>query len=303
MVNKKQMFSYLTSRFNTRRSSGGWYRINNPFDSKSKGYTMGIHPQYNVVQCFRTGYKNSMYGFILEISGEPNIGFLENHSEVEFTHIEESSINVDVNLPEGFQLLPSTDTLGDLAMEYIIGRGISEELVIDKSIGFCNHGKYLGYLIVPFINRNQLEYFSARSFLLHQPKHTFEKKEDMGVGKSEVIYNEDALHMYEQVGLGEGIFDALTYGKYGICGSGWSLSKKQLSKIINSSCKVINIAADKGFYKKALHTASKMFEHKEVRVASMEHIEGLDSEVDVNSVGLDGLEFKKVTWSILAENL
>ena len=63
-------------------------------------------------------------------------------------------------LPEGFKnIYMGTSLLARSARNYLKKRGFDVNKLARKGWGYCNSGKYLGYVIIPFTEHGQLTYF------------------------------------------------------------------------------------------------------------------------------------------------
>jgi len=126
---------------------------------------------------------------------------------------------------------------------------------------------------VPFINKGKFTYFLGRDFLNRDKKYKYKNpsKNDFGVGRSEILFNEDALMKYDKVYLSEGVFCAKTIGEQGIATLGWSMSPIQKNKIIKSHSKELIVAADVGFYKKAVQAMIPFLPFKNIKVVNFEN--------------------------------
>jgi hypothetical protein len=115
------------------------------------------------------------------------------------------------------------------------------------------------------------------------PRYKNPEHEQFGIGKSEVFFNEEALYLFDKVYLTEGWTDSATIGSSGVSIQGNSISDLQLSKLLVSNVKEIVIVLDVGFYKQALHIASKLMDHKKIKVLKMDLLKEFGK--DVNEVG------------------
>lgn len=293
-MNLEKLYNYFKSNFDLNESTNGWYRLNNPFDNKG-GFSMGVNFSVNRIICHRTGYKSSIIDF-LRILHNKNYreiyDIVDKYTEVNFNvTIPIIHKTTTVSLPESFYLFDEDALLSSRASLYLKSRNIDLGLLRERSIGFCNSGSWFGRIIIPFMNPN-LQYYVGRDFIGQKPKYKNPKTEDVGIGKSSLFYNEQALD-YSKVFLVEGIFDALTCGEFGIASLGWNLSQTQRFKLLSSNA-IIHIIPDKGFYDKALITAKSLISEKEVFITNLDGIRGND----INDLGsLKGLHFDKVTWT------
>lgn len=299
-MNSKKLFNFFQSHFDLRQSSNGWYRLDNPFNAK-KDKSMGVNFTYNRVICHRTHFKSSILDFLriyTQKDSKDIYQLIEKYTEADFKmSVQLRTDYTQIKLPEGFYLLNEEVALQDRAIQYLESRNYDIQYCMDNSIGFCNKGDFFGRIIIPYMNPI-LQYYVGRDFIGTKPKYKFPKKEDVGIGKSEIFYNEQALRT-GKVYLVEGPFDSLRCGPHGLASSGWDLSKYQLSKLIKSGCEVFMIP-DSGFYKKALITASKLIPNLSVNIVNLD---SYPDGTDVDDIGLDNLIFEKVTWQKVTECL
>jgi len=299
-LDSEKIYNYFHSNFELSNSSNGWYRMNNPMSRRSiekDDKCMGINFTYQRVKCHRTGYKSSIVDFLRILTNKTYREIkksLESYEKLEFKiskiHIHDNTLAV--NLPDNFYLLNERVPLQERALSYLVeDRKLDYDLLISRSIGFCNKGKFFGRIIIPFMNPT-LQYYTGRSFIGSEPKYDNPRKEDVGIGKSEIFYNEEQLKQNEAI-LVEGAIDALTCGELGIASSGWSLSDTQISKIIKSPLKDLYVIPDKGFFNKAVTTGRLFLDHKNVYITNLDKADGND----VNQIGINDIKFKKLGWT------
>ena len=327
MINKNKIHSYFRNNFKLTQSTRGWYRFKNPFDLRHEDESAAINFNTGVVKDHRTGYITNVINFIMKY--EDNISYLEakelvnsyNESELDLTFIKEVKRAENVVLPEGFSsILEGNGALGNKARNYLKDRKFDLEKLDFKGFGYINdrESKFYGYIIIPFKSDGILKYYIGRNFLEDfRPKYRNPEAEHVGVGKSEIFYNEDCINLYDQVFLTEGWADSETIGDNSVASLGWSLSSTQKSKLIKSNCKELIIVPDKGllensnltFYQKALQIGLQFTDYKKVKVVNTENICKEDEKKkDVNEFGLDLLleELEKtpyLTYSFAINNL
>ena len=291
-MDKRKLYNYFRSTFELTESSNGWYRLDNPFEIKG-GKTMAVNFGYGCILCHRSGYKSSIIDFLRIYSDKSYselYSVVDKYTEVSFrvSRVVSKSIK-SVDLPHHFHLFGEGALLEDRAKTYLENRGFHMDLITERSIGFCNDGDWVGRIIIPFMNPT-LKYYIGRSFIGHGLKYKNPKKIEVGIGKSELFYNEEALRG-DRIYLVEGVFDALTCGDRGVASLGWKLSDYQINAL--KTCNAdIYIIPDKGFYGKALITAKTLLP-KNVFITSLDFFDGND----INDLGsIDNLKFKKVSW-------
>lgn len=287
-------YDYFVKRFDIKKSSNGWYRFYSPF-TEGDSPSMAINFTINRVICHRQNYKSSIIDFIKRVENLTPQQIKETLQNIHtLTNFKDAKkvVNVDVvKLPDYFYLIGETKAkLHSVAYRYLHSRKIDDSLIIERSIGFCNDGEFAGYIVIPFIN-NRLEYYVTRNFTGSKKRHKNPEVEKVGIGKTEILYNESALEN-DFIFLVEGVFDALTCGDYGVASLGWSLSVTQISKIINAPVKTIYVIPDPGFYKKALISVYTLLDYKEIWITK-----DMDRhQCDINKLGsTNDLHFEKVT--------
>lgn len=149
-----------------------------------------------------------------------------------------------------------------------------------KGIGYCSQGDYLGCIVIPYYSEGALVYWKARKYIgskafMNPPETMF------GVGKTQLIYNIDALGIYSTINLVESETNALTLGDNTISLGGKSISPWQLSCIIRSPAKTFNVLLDPGEMENhdAIKLAITLSKYKRVRNVRWE------GTYDVNDLG------------------
>lgn len=183
-------------------------------------------------------------------------------------------------LPDGFKNISmGTSLLARSARNYLKKRGFNIEELARKGWGYCNTGKYLGYIIIPFTEHRQLTYFNARLYMGAGPKYNNPEVDITGLGKGFIIYNADALEIYRTVFICEGAINAETLGENGIATGGKAVSRYQVNRLIKSPVEKFIILIDPDAKDKSLDLAFKLVPFKKVKVVFLP-----DNE-DVNSLG------------------
>jgi hypothetical protein len=113
------------------------------------------------------------------------------------------------------------------ALNYLLERGLSEEIIQKYHIGFCSDGKYSGRIIIPSFDMfRDLNYFIGRDYTgnnkLKYYNHTNQKQD--------IIFNEYFINWDASLFLVEGVFDHIvTYNSIPILGK--TISKKLIVNI------------------------------------------------------------------------
>lgn len=92
------------------------------------------------------------------------------------------------------------------AYKYItVDRKLSDLDIIKYNIGYCDSGKYAGYIIIPSYGPDSnLNYFVARSFYNVDLKY-----KNPGANKKSIIFNELFINWNQKIILCEGVFDSI----------------------------------------------------------------------------------------------
>lgn len=281
---KGKLFRYFNMKLDLKKSSQGWKRLDCIICNGK--HTMGINIERSQVKCFKCEAKMSTIQLLMQMEKFDEYAqaakFLAIQQEYEAYQgfIAEKKVERDVLLPESYNLISNGDNImARAARNYMQGRGFKLTDMILKGIGYCTKGEYDGYIIFPFYRQGKLVFFQGRQYMGSGPKMKNPEADAFGIGKSQLIYNEDALYMYNRVNAVESITNALTLGDNTIAGLGKKFSDYQISKIINSPCKWANIILDPDAMKEALELGLKLIGHKRVKVNE------LPLGYDVNDLG------------------
>ena len=118
-------------------------------------------------------------------------------------------------------------------------RGLSQEDIIKYNIGYCESGKYAGYVIIPsYDNDMNINYFIARSFYNSPVKH---KNPPF---KKDVVFNELFINWNRPIVLCEGGFDMMAVKRNAIPILGKYIQPALKLKLLRNRVKDIYIALD-----------------------------------------------------------
>lgn len=115
-------------------------------------------------------------------------------------------------LPREFR--PISRNQNDFFTKSLEDKGLSKELMLKSRIGFCDSGKYEGYVIFPFFEEGETVYFQGRAAypeLLDNPK-TKKKNPDSknGMGKNSWLYGIEGAKKGCKMVLVEGTLDQIS---------------------------------------------------------------------------------------------
>jgi len=116
-----------------------------------------------------------------------------------------------VPLPKEFK--PISRNQEDFFTKSLKDKGVSKDLTMRNGIGFCDNGKYDGYVIFPFFEEGESVYFQGRAAypdLLSNSK-TKKKNPDSknGIGKNSWLYGIDKAKRGCKIVLVEGTLDQI----------------------------------------------------------------------------------------------
>lgn len=280
-----KLFKYFKQRLNIKPSTKGWYRADCPHCAGN--YCFGVHFLKNKGQCFKCG---ESYTLIETLMGMENLSTLNEaksfiNLQAEYDGYEDAIVKErlekkEVNLPDGFKLiLYAEGILGKAAQRYVKKRGFKLEDLAMRGVGYCLDGEYAGYIIFPFYRKTELVFFQGRKFIGNGPKMKNPPNEEFGVGKTEIVYNQDALFLYDRINVVESITNAITLGDNAIALLGKHISDYQLKLLLKSPCTHITIALDDDAISDACNLAMQLCHYKKVKLVKM------PKGKDVNDLG------------------
>lgn len=277
---KGQLHQYFILRIGAFDYRNGWMKCKCPYCMADLKF--GINLSLNRTNCFKCGEHPDPIKLVMYLEKVDDFGSVKrilNGGQFEGFTFKEEKVKLrerkEVYLPDGFKsILFGKSQLARSARCYVKHRGFDINKAAEMGWGYGTKDKYFGYLILPFIERGKLTYFNARLFLGVGPKYNNPENSDTGIGKSMIIYNKDALDMYDTVYLCEGLINAATMGARGISSSGKAVSSYQINLIIKSQVKRVVILLDPDAKDKALEVAFKLESQKKVKVVYLP--EGMD---------------------------
>lgn len=277
-----EYFRYKLKAFDYRHS---WMKSDCPYCGGEKKF--GINLSNNRCNCFKCGEHPSPISLVMyleNVDSFTEVKAILNSDDYTGYVFKEEKVELkgkkEFFLPEGFKNISmGTSLLARSARNYLKKRGFKIEELARKGWGYCNTGKYLGYIIIPFTEHGQLTYFNARLYMGAGPKYNNPEVDVTGLGKSFIIYNADALEIYRTIYICEGAINAETLGENGIATGGKAVSRWQVNKFIKSQVEKFIILIDPDAKDKALDLAFKLVPFKKVKVVFLP-----DNE-DVNSLG------------------
>lgn len=269
---KKKITDYFVSKHGCAPyANRGWYKGYCPNCGKFK---FGFRLSDNRVNCFFCGPMGTPLKAIMQIEGFNTLpevyNFLKTFEGLEYYEgpSKKETFVKTITLPETFKLLTLGKTeMAKLARGYMRKRGFNPLSLSMLGIGYCTGGDHAGQIILPFYRQGRLVYYIGRRYILFGVnKFDNPDAEQFGIGKTELIFNEDALQVFDTIYIVESVINALTLGANAIAIMGKKISPIQLSKILRSPCKRVVICLDPDAWVDAVQLGLKLVEHKQVKV-------------------------------------
>lgn len=268
---KGKLNAYFKKRWGMYDYRKGWLKGDCPGCGEHK---WGVNISLNRTNCFKCGYHLDPISVVEDIenltSRSEAIKYLkeldgsEDFYEVKYEAYE---LKENIKLPEGYKnITRGNSILAKTVRNFVRKRGFDVKKVSRKGWGYCNSGKYFGYLIMPFYNNGRLVYFNARRVIGSGPKFNNPDIDEFGLGKSMLIYNIDALTMYDRVFIFEGLMNAETIGDNAIAMGGKKLSAYQINILIKSPVNKFIICLDSDAYLDGIELALQLCEYKKVKL-------------------------------------
>lgn len=284
---KSKLYTYFIQQLGAFDYRKGWLKCNCPHCGKELKY--GINLSLNRTNCFVCGANPTPKQLIKDLENlRDDFELLEFLKDVDGTtykfkeeKVELASKATDLGMPEGYNLIGYDDGsfIAKSAINYLKKRGFDIKYLRSKGWGYCDKGDLFGYIVIPFFEKGELVYYNTRRFLGNGPRYKNPGTEESGLGKSFIIYNKEALYMFDKVYLCEGAINASTIGEKGIASGGKHLSRYQINEILKSPVKDVVILLDPDAKMKAVELALNLGIEKRVKVVF------LPEGKDVNDLG------------------
>lgn len=307
MINRDKLYSCVSQYFGPiEPSTNNWHSATCPYCGKPK---LAVNFDQLVAKCWKGCFK----GFIVDlIKGYLGISYFETRELIESMEPGllrlPSSITKcrksDLILPKGFNPILSGDgVFAARARNYLISRGFDLNYMDRLGVGYCDQVDedikmdFFGRIIIPFKRRGLLAYYIGRTFIDDYIRYKNPPTEKTGTGKSDLLFNEEALELCDSVYLVEGWSDACTLGSAGLSYQGNIISTIQKNSILKSPVREIVLIPDgDGFYRQGLDMARDFIPHKKVKVLNMTSFYEQGLGKDVNLIGKERvLQLEKQT--------
>ena len=171
------MHQYFIKKIGAFDYRKGWMKSDCPYCGGEKKF--GINLSNNRCNCFKCGKHPSPISLVMYLENTDSfhevLSILESGDYSGYVFKEEKvelKGKKEFFLPDGFKNISmGTSLLARSARNYLKKRGFNIEELARKGWGYCNTGKYLGYIIIPFTEHGQLTYFNARLYMGAGPKY------------------------------------------------------------------------------------------------------------------------------------
>lgn len=172
-----------------------------------------------------------------------------------------------LELPESFKLIGiDNNKYAQIVEKNLRSRGFSISRLQMAGVGYCTKGEYAHRIVIPYYSEGELIYFNARRLTASGTKFKNPKADEFGIGKTQIIYNRDALYIYSKIYIFESATNALTLGSNATATGGKILSQWQISKYIESPANTIIIGLDDDAILEAYKLAMQLCPYKRVKV-------------------------------------
>lgn len=277
-MTEAQIINTFNEQYSLIPTSQGWYSFDCPRCFKKR--KAAIHPLYKQVKCWVCSYKENIVYFLsqeldktpIEIisyinsrSTSSSLTLYNYNNTVKYDY--DKIVETFVELPEGFKLLSEGDNvIGNRVRNYLGKiRGFNIEYLCSLGFGYIDDpdSDYFGFILIPFIKRGCLYYYICRCFINENIRYKNPPADLFSLGKSQLLWNEDALLTQDRLFVMEGVFSALAMGSEGVAIMGKTVSNFQLKKLIESNAKEIVICLDANTEKESWEFAYQLLPYKD----------------------------------------
>jgi len=180
-------------------------------DDERNKHNLEVNYINNVYKCWSCGDSEGTHGSLTKIFdkfGNRKQKKLYQVLKPE-TVVKKERSKKSLKLPDGFTLFKDSSKVYPVrraAINYLYGRGITDEMIEKYGIGFCDKGDHAGRIVIPSYNsKGELNYYIARSWdPMSRAKYKNPKEE-----KDKIIFWESLVDWKRDIYLVEGAFDGL----------------------------------------------------------------------------------------------
>lgn len=161
---------------------------------------------------------------------------------------------------------------GKQALAYMVNRGFDPEVLFYMGFGYCATGYYRQRVVIPFYENGRLVYWQARDYtgtvdpkkkILNPPSWL------VSTGKTEVLFNSEAIKKHEVAVMTESWGSSLAVGRMSFAINGFHMSERQFELIKQAPVQTVIVMLDPGQELAAWNTAKRLSECKRVLVAEL----------------------------------
>lgn len=170
-------------------------------------------------------------------------------------HKDEEVKKIPPNLPFEFKILSQNlyNKEAEPFLRYLKGRGVTLEQIIEHNIAYTLESKcyksdnqttftfYNSIIFFTYNAQGEYVYWNTRSIVPTKMKTVNAPSSDVQYGKKDVLFNFNKAKNQRLIVITEGVFDALTFHKYGIATFGKDVSENQIKLIKKYVPKETNI--------------------------------------------------------------
>lgn len=174
---------------------------------------LAINVDKRLFQCWKCGDRGGIHTLskFLGVKFESNV--VPNLVELKRKYVDIKKLDLapitdkDSVLPHEFLHLTNAHSHGILAkkaLDYVLGRGVTREMIEKWNLGFCLSGDYKGYIIIPVYDiDNNVRTFQGRKFYGNGPKN----RNPLNVEK--IVFNLRHAQGYPGLVVVEGPWDSM----------------------------------------------------------------------------------------------
>ena len=179
-------------------------------DGKRKG-NFEVSLEKHVFHCWSCGDNNNTHGGLFKLirtyGNKQQLKIYKVLQPEEFKPIERE--RKDLKLPKESTLIKDGNPnypVFKQALRYLRSRGITDQMILDNNIGFCDVGSHANRIIIPSYDEvGILNYYVARSWI----PNTIAKYKNPEQEKDKIIFNEHLINWDEDIYIVEGVFDGI----------------------------------------------------------------------------------------------
>lgn len=276
---------YLVKRFGADYRNENW-RFDCPICGADRE-RFSVSVKKGIVHCWKCEYKNGILGFVSEVEGVNLAGAVRIISKYRPVPTEKRpevllgrrQVKTKINGYRPLNTVLQQTIQGKMAYAYLRSRGLTKRDIQHYRLGLSSDPEYSGRIIHPFIESGETTYFVARSFAGSGPKYKNPSTEDWGIGKSELLYNADALSRNSSITIVEGVYDVYGVGRNAVALLGKVASTYQISRILMSGVQEVVIMLDSDAKDEAMELAGTFGELIDTKIVLLEKGDPADNKV------------------------